>query len=68
MHGVDTAPPNVPGWPKPASSINTTRTFGAPSGACALPRIFQSGRDPASVRLPTPSNAGRRSGRTERST
>src|SRR3954447_13175123 len=68
MAGVETAPPNVPDWPKPASSIRTTRTFGAPSGAFGLLRMFQSGRDPASVRLTTPPKTGRRSGRIERST
>ncbi len=30
--GVEIAPPNELGWPKPASSISTRSTFGAPSG------------------------------------
>src|SRR5262245_15911996 len=34
MVGEGTPPPNVLNWPKPASSIRISTTFGAPCGAC----------------------------------
>src|SRR6476661_9913395 len=60
-------PPNVLGLPKPASSISTSRTFGAPGGASGCPIRFQSGFDPSSVLLLTPWNGSLRIGRFVRS-
>src|SRR5881392_226874 len=60
-------PPNVLGLPKPASSISTTRTFGAPSGGFAWPISPQSGLEPPSVSFATPLKAGRRIGSLLRS-
>src|ERR1700755_460936 len=56
-------PPNVLGFPKPASSMSTSSTFGDPSGASGCPMRFQSGFDPSSVRLLIPWNGGLRIGR-----
>jgi hypothetical protein len=52
--GVLIGPPNVAGFPKPASSINTSRTFGAPSGASTCPISPQSGWDPPRVLFAVP--------------
>ena len=41
--GVSIGPPNVLGAPNPASSMSTSSTFGAPSGASGEPMRFQSG-------------------------
>src|SRR6266511_2940279 len=60
--GVYTGLPKVPGLPKPASSISTSSTLGAPSGGSMWPIWPQSGFEPASVRLMTPWNGGRRIG------
>src|SRR3954452_3254925 len=65
--GVSIGPPNVLGLPKPASSISTTNTFGAPCGGAAWPISPQSGSEPASVLAVTPVNAGRRMGSLVRS-
>ena len=48
--GVETGPPNVDGLPKPASSISTSSTFGAPSGGDGVMLIVQSATDASSVR------------------
>src|SRR3954453_8613620 len=60
--GVRIGPPNVAGLPKPASSIRTSNTLGAASGAAIDAAYPQSGSDPSSVRLTTPWNGGRRIG------
>src|SRR3954447_1326670 len=60
-------PPNVLGLPNPASSISTTRTFGAPAGGATWPINAQSGSEPASVFSVTPVNRGRRMGSRLRS-
>jgi hypothetical protein len=41
--GVWIGPPKVLGLPNPASSMSTSSTFGAPSGASGWPIKFQSG-------------------------
>ncbi len=48
--GVLIDPPNVSGLPKPASSMRTTSTLGASSGAFGPGIIVQSGSDWSSVR------------------
>ena len=65
--GVEIGPPNPLGLPKPASSVSTSSTFGAPSGAGIGAMEFQSGTEPSSVRFTTPWNGGRRIGRLVRS-
>jgi hypothetical protein len=60
-------PPNVLGFPKPASSMRTTKTFGACSGGVTFAAWFQSGWDPSRVFFVTPPNDGRRIGRMVRS-
>src|SRR4029079_1755188 len=60
-------PPTPLGLPKPASSVMTSRTFGAPSGARMGATCSQSGSDPASVSFTTPWNGGRRIGSWVRS-
>jgi hypothetical protein len=50
MFGVLIGPPNVSGWPNPASSIRQISTFGAPSGAFSPGTIVQSPTDSSSVR------------------
>src|SRR3954447_14856211 len=60
-------PPNVLGFPKPASSISTTNTFGAPSGGSTWPISSHPGVEPASVFAVTPVNGGRRMGSLVRS-
>src|SRR3954447_10821965 len=60
-------PPNVLGLPNPASSISTTKTFGAPSGGSAWPISSQSGVESASVFPVAPVNGARRMGRLLRS-
>ena len=67
MVGVDTGPPNVDGFPKPASSISTSSTFGAPSGADGVMLIVQSGTDWSSVRPIVPPKFGSGIGSTVRS-
>ena len=62
------APPKVLGLPKPASSMSTSRTFGAPFGGSTAVTMFQSGTDPSSVRWIVPVNVGSAIGKTERST
>ena len=52
--GVLIGPPKPLGLPKPASSVSTSRTFGAPSGAGIGATWFQSGWEPSSVRFTTP--------------
>src|SRR3954454_1777744 len=60
-------PPNVLGLPNPASSMSTTRTFGAPAGAFAWPISPQSGSEPARVWAVVPEKGARRMGSTVRS-
>ena len=55
--GVWIGPPNVLGLPKPASSIRTRSTFGAPSGGWTWLAWFQSGVESASVRSSRPRTA-----------
>src|SRR5207248_10576649 len=63
--GAATGPPNVDGFPNPASSINTSRMFGASRGA--LTGCVNDATDPSSVRFVTPSNGCGGRGRTVRS-
>ena len=65
--GVETGPPNVDGFPKPASSISTSSTFGAPSGGFGVMLIVQSGTDASSVRPIVPPKFGSGIGSTVRS-
>ena len=67
MVGVETGPPNVDGLPKPASSIRTSRTFGAPSGGDGVMLIVQSATDASSVRPIVPPKFGSGIGSTVRS-
>ena len=60
-------PPNVSGCPKPASSIRTISTFGAPSGAFGPGTIVQSATDWSNVRPIVPPNFLSGIGRTVRS-
>ena len=55
-------PPNVLHWPKPQSSINTTSTFGAPSGAVVIGIL--SGLESLYVRPMTPVKRGSGCGST----
>ena len=57
VRGVD-GPPNVLGLPNPASSTNTSNTLGAPGGGCGWRIRFQSGAEPANVRLHAPPAGG----------
>ena len=65
--GVETGPPNVDGLPKPASSISTSSTFGAPSGGDGVMLIVQSATDASSVRPTVPPKFGSGIGSTVRS-
>ncbi len=65
--GVETGPPNVDGLPKPASSISTSSTFGAPSGGDGVMSIVQSATDASSVRPIAPPKFGSGIGSTVRS-
>ena len=65
--GVETGPPNVDGLPKPASSISTSNTFGAPSGGDGVMLIVQSATDASSVRPIVPPKFGSGIGSTVRS-
>ena len=65
--GVETGPPNVDGLPKPASSISTSSTFGAPSGGDGVMLIVQSATDASSVRPIVPPKFGSGIGSTVRS-
>ena len=65
--GVETGPPNVDGLPKPASSIRTSNTFGAPSGGDGVMSIVQSATDVSSVRPIVPPKFGSGIGSTVRS-
>ena len=65
--GVETGPPNVDGLPKPASSISTSNTFGAPSGGDGVMLIVQSATDASSVRPTVPPKFGSGIGSTVRS-
>ena len=65
--GVETGPPNVDGLPKPASSISTSNTFGAPSGGDGVMLIVQSATDASSVRPTVPAKFGSGIGSTVRS-
>ena len=65
--GVETGPPNVDGLPKPASSISTSNTFGAPSGGDGVMLIVQSATDASSVRPIAPPKFGSGIGSTVRS-
>ena len=56
--GVSMGPPNVLALPKPASSMSTSSTLGAPSGAWTCPRMSQSATDPSKVRFWVPLNTG----------
>ena len=67
MFGVETGPPNVDGFPKPASSISTSSTFGAPSGGDGVMLIVQSATDASSVRPIVPPKFGSGIGSTVRS-
>ena len=67
MAGVETGPPNVDGFPKPASSISTSNTFGAPSGGDGVMLIVQSATDASSVRPTVPAKFGSGIGSTVRS-
>ena len=67
MAGVETGPPNVDGLPKPASSISTSNTFGAPSGGDGVMLIVQSATDASSVRPIVPPKFGSGIGSTVRS-
>ena len=67
MAGVETGPPNVDGLPKPASSISTSSTFGAPSGGDGVMLIVQSATDASSVRPIVPPKFGSGIGSTVRS-
>ena len=67
MAGVETGPPNVDGLPKPASSISTSSTFGAPSGGVGVMLIVQSATDVSSVRPIVPPKFGSGIGSTVRS-
>ena len=58
MMGVFTGPPNVPGLPKPESSMRTRSTFGAPSGGAGSMLIVQSPTDWSSVRPTVPPKFG----------
>ena len=58
MAGVETGPPKVDGLPKPASSIRTSSTFGAPSGGDGVMLIVQSGTEASSVRPIVPPKFG----------
>jgi hypothetical protein len=60
-------PPKALGFPKPESSVNTSSTFGAPSGAAIGATEFQSGCEPSSVLFATPRKGARRIGRLVRS-
>ena len=51
-------PPNVDGLPNPASSIKTSRTFGAPSGGDGVMLTVQSATDASSVRPTVPPKFG----------
>ena len=67
MVGVEAGPPNVDGFPKPASSSSTSNTFGAPSGGEGVMLIVQSATD-ASIVLPiVPPKFGSGIGSTVRS-
>jgi len=59
--GVAIGPPNVDGCPNPASSISTSKMFGAPAGGSTSPMMSQSGVESPIVCLPTPRTAGRAS-------
>ena len=65
--GVETGPPNVDGLPKPASSISTSSTFGAPSGGLGVMLIVQSATDASSVLPIVPPKFGSGIGNTVRS-
>ena len=65
--GVETGPPNVDGLPKPASSIRTSNTFGAPSGGDGVMAIVQSPTDVSRVRPIAPPKFGSGIGSTVRS-
>ena len=67
MAGVETGPPNVPGLPKPESSMRTSRTLGAPSGGVGWRLMLQSATDLSSVRPMAPPKSGSRIGSTVRS-
>ena len=60
-------PPNVSGLPNPASSISTTSTFGASSGAFGPGIIDQSGTDASIVRPAVPPKPRSGTGSTVRS-
>src|SRR6185295_18309359 len=54
--GVGTTPPNVPGAPKPASSVMMSNTLGAPFGGTT--RGAHQGFDSVAFSLITPPNFG----------
>src|ERR1039457_6979043 len=56
MAGVGTTPPNVPGAPKPTSSVMMSRILGAPLGGTT--RGGHQGVDSVAFSLITPPNAG----------
>src|SRR5271157_6053377 len=65
--GVLIGPPNVSGWPNPASSIRTISTLGASSGAFGPGTIDQSATDWSMVRPIVPPKLRSGIGRTVRS-
>ena len=65
--GVAIGPPNVSGLPNPASSMRTTSTFGASSGAFGPGIIVQSGTDLSTVRPIVPPKLRSGMGSTVRS-
>ncbi len=58
MAGVSIGPPNVLGLPKPASSMRTSSTLGAPSGGVGVMLIVQSAAEVRSERPIAPPKAG----------
>src|SRR5208337_2126474 len=56
MAGVGTTPPNVPGAPKPTSSVMISSTLGAPFGGTT--RGGHQGVDSVAFSLITPPNPG----------
>ena len=60
-------PPNVLGLPKPASSMRTSRTLGAPSGGVGVMLIVQSAAEVRSERPIAPPKAGSGMGSSVRS-
>ena len=64
---MEAGPPKVDGLPKPASSISTSSTFGAPSGGDGVMLIVQSATEASIVRPIVPPKFGSGMGSTVRS-